>query len=94
MSLALWYDKYLPTSLRSPARRGLCHSPFFLGHRLMFTMCSNRHLEEIIGILQMELREVPADSPVYTDVQTELAAALKEQRLRIFFGEMPASNTH
>lgn len=57
----------------------------------MFTSCSNRRLVEIISILQMELREVPSDSPLYTDVQTELAAALKEQRLRLFFGEMPTN---
>lgn len=57
----------------------------------MFTSCSNRHLVEIISILQMELREIPSDSPLYTDVQTELAAALKEERLRLFFGEMPTN---
>lgn len=56
----------------------------------MFTSCSNRRLVEIISILQMELREIPSDSPLHADVQTELAAALKEQRLRVFFGEMPA----
>lgn len=62
-----------------------------MGHRLMFTAVSNRRLVEIISILQDEIREVPTDSPLHLDVQKELRAALKEQRLRINLGEMPVN---